>query len=106
MPQEKKYALALTNAKLKRGWHCAILSNWRSTSMEEKEIKEHLLKENQEFRKAFDQHKKLEKKLDQYQIKSFLTEEDEWKEKQLKKSKLLLKDKMYHMIREYRRSLE
>ncbi|UCE40321.1 MAG: hypothetical protein JSV17_12765 [Candidatus Aminicenantes bacterium] len=74
--------------------------------MEEKEIKERLLKENQEFRKAFDQHKKLEKKLSQFHTKSHLTEEEKMKEKQIKKNKLLLKDKMYHIMTAYGKSVE
>ncbi len=74
--------------------------------MEEKEIKERLLKENKEFRNAFDQHKKLERKLSKFQARSYLTEEEKLKEKQLKKNKLLLKDKMYHMITEYGKSVE
>lgn len=72
--------------------------------MEETEIKEHLLKENKEFRKAFDRHQKLEKKLAKFQEKSYLTEEEKLEEKQLKKNKLLLKDKMYYMMTEFRKS--
>lgn len=74
--------------------------------MEEKEIKERLLKENEEFRNAFDQHQKLEKKLSKFQAKSYLIEEEKLEEKQLKKNKLLLKDKMYYMMTEYGKSLE
>ena len=74
--------------------------------MEEKEIRERLLEESQEFRKAFDQHQKLEKKLYKLHAKTYLTEEEKWKERQLKKNKLLLKDKMYHMMTEYGKSLE
>ena len=48
--------------------------------MEEKEIKERLLKENKEFRNAFDQHLKLEKKLSKFQAKSYLTEEEKMEE--------------------------
>jgi len=73
--------------------------------MEENEIKERLLKENQEFRKAFDQHQKLEKKLSKFQAKSYLTEEEKLEEKRLKKNKLLLKDKMYYIMTEFRKSL-
>jgi uncharacterized protein YdcH (DUF465 family) len=74
--------------------------------MEEKEIKERLLNENQEFRKAFDQHQKWEKQLSQFHTKNYLTEEEKWNEKQIKKKKLRLKDKMYHMMTEFRKSLE
>jgi hypothetical protein len=74
--------------------------------MEENEIKKILLKENAEFRKTFDRHQELEKELGQFQSKSYLSDEEKWKEKQLKKSKLQLKDKMYHMMKEYGKSLE
>jgi hypothetical protein len=74
--------------------------------MEEKELKERLMKENEEFRNAFDQHQKLEKRLFKFQAKSYLTEEEKLEEKQLKKNKLLLKDKMYYMMAEYGKSLE
>jgi uncharacterized protein YdcH (DUF465 family) len=72
--------------------------------MDEKEIKERLLKENEEFRKAFDEHQKLEKKLAKFQAKSFLSEAEKWEERQLKKNKLILKDKMYYLMTEYKKS--
>ena len=74
--------------------------------MDETAMKARLLKENQEFRKAFDQHQEFEKKLSGIQKKNHLTEEEKLKEKQLKKKKLLLKDKMYYMMTEFRKSLE
>ena len=73
--------------------------------MDEKEIKELLLKESEEFRKVFDEHQKLEKKLAKFQAKNFLSEEDKWEERQMKKKKLLLKDKMYILMTEYKKSL-
>ncbi len=72
--------------------------------MEEEEVKKRLLKENEEFRNAYDQHQKLEKRLSKFQDKSYLTEEEKLEEKQLKKNKLLLKDKMYYMMTEYGKS--
>jgi len=74
--------------------------------MEENEIKERLLEKNLEFRKAFDQHQRLEEKLAKFYAKNFLTEEEKLKEKQLKKKKLLLKDKMYSMMTEFGKSGE
>ena len=74
--------------------------------MEENKIKESLLEKNTEFRKAFDQHQILEKKLTKIYAKNFLTEDEKLKEKQLKKNKLLLKDKMYSMMAEFRKSVE
>jgi uncharacterized protein YdcH (DUF465 family) len=73
--------------------------------MDEKEIKERLLKENDEFRKAFDEHQRLEKKLAKFHAKSFLSEEEKWEERQMKKKKLFLKDKMYYLMIEYKKSL-
>ena len=73
--------------------------------MEETKIKELLLKENEEFRKVFDQHQKLEKKLARFQSKNFLSDEEKWEERQLKKRKLMLKDKMYSLMTEYKKSL-
>lgn len=74
--------------------------------MEEKEIKERLLEGNREFRKAFDRHQKLEKKLSKFQKKSYLTEEEKLEQKRLKKNKLLLKDKMYFMMTEFQKLLK
>ena len=59
---------------------------WRNESMEEKEIREILFKVNAEFREAFDRHQKLDKQLVQFQSRSYMTEEDERKEKEIKKT--------------------
>jgi uncharacterized protein YdcH (DUF465 family) len=73
--------------------------------MEEMKIKELLIKENKEFRKAFDQHQKLEKKLVKFRSKNYLSDEEKWEERQLKIKKLMFKDKMYSMMTEYKKSL-
>ncbi|MFQ6109465.1 MAG: hypothetical protein ACE5L7_07930 [Candidatus Aminicenantales bacterium] len=73
--------------------------------MEEEEIKEILLKENEEFRKAYRMHQQYEKKLEEFKKKGFLSEEEKLQEKELKKKKLALKDKMYYLMIEYRKSL-
>ena len=73
--------------------------------MREKELKELLLKENKEFRKANQLHQQYEKKLEKLKAKSFLTEAERQEEKELKKRKLALKDKMYYMMTEYKKSL-
>lgn len=73
--------------------------------MEEQEIKERLLKENEEFREAFKQHQKLEKTLSRFQAKNYLSDAEKMKEKQLKKEKLILKDKMYYLMTEFRKSI-
>jgi uncharacterized protein YdcH (DUF465 family) len=74
--------------------------------MRENEIKDVLLKKNDEFKKAFRQHQRYEKKLDTLRKKGFLSEEEKLKMRELKKKKLALKDKMYFLMTEYRKSLE
>ena len=73
--------------------------------MEEKELKELMLKQSEEFRKLYEEHQKCEKRLDQFKEKSFLTEEEELEERGLKKKKLALKDKMYLMMTKFKKSL-
>jgi uncharacterized protein YdcH (DUF465 family) len=74
--------------------------------MREKELKDLLLKENDEFKKASKLHQQYEKKLEKLKAKSFLTEVEKQEEKELKKKKLILKDKMYVMMTEYKKSLK
>jgi hypothetical protein len=73
--------------------------------MREKELKDLLLKESDEFKKASKLHQQYEKKLEKLKAKSFLTEAEKQEEKKLKKKKLVLKDKMYVMMTEYKKSL-
>ena len=73
--------------------------------MREEELKKLLLKENEEFRKANKLHQQYEKKLEKLKAKSFLTESEKQEEKKLKKKKLILKDKMYFLMSEYKKSL-
>lgn len=72
--------------------------------MEEKELKKFLLQENDEFKNAYEQHQKYEKKLEKFRKKSFMNEEERLEEKKLKKKKLALKDKMYFLMTEYKKS--
>ncbi|MBM3285618.1 MAG: DUF465 domain-containing protein [Candidatus Aminicenantes bacterium] len=72
--------------------------------MDEKELKERMLRENEEFRNLFKQHQSFEKKLELLKSKSILTEEEKLEEKELKKRKLALKDRMYWMMAEFRKS--
>ena len=90
--------------RLKSYTHCAILF-LEKKRMDEKEIREILFKKNGDFRKAALLHKEYEKMLDGLRKKSCLSNEDELKEKELKKKKLTLKDKMHWMISEYKKNL-
>jgi len=73
--------------------------------MEEKELKELLARESPDFKRAFEEHQRHEKALETLTKKPFLTDEEKLKEKELKKKKLVLKDRMYQMMFEYRKSL-
>lgn len=72
--------------------------------MEEKELKELLLREHKEFREVFRRHQQCEKKLERLKKKSFMTEDERIEEKELKKKKLAFKDRMYFLMTEYRKS--
>ena len=72
--------------------------------MDEKALKELLLKDNEEFRKLNREHQSCEKKLEKFKNKSFLTEGEKLEEKEIKKRKLALKDRMYRLMNEFSRS--
>ena len=72
--------------------------------MNEKELKELLLKKDEVFKGTYKQHKQLEKRLEKLKQKDFLTEVENMEVKELKKKKLFLKDKMYYLMTEYRKA--
>jgi hypothetical protein len=72
--------------------------------MDERELKELLLKENEDFKKLYQEHQSYDKKLGALMAKGFFTEEDELEMKELKKRKLALKDRMYLIMAEFRKS--
>lgn len=74
--------------------------------MGEQDIKEILLRENEEFRKVYGLHQKYEKELKKFKSKSYMSDKEKLEEKELKKKKLVLKDKLYSMITEYKKSLQ
>jgi uncharacterized protein YdcH (DUF465 family) len=73
--------------------------------MDENELKKRMLKENSAFKKLFVEHQSCEKRLEKFKSKSFLTEQEALEERELKKRKLALKDKMYLLMNEFRKSL-
>ncbi len=72
--------------------------------MDEKELKERLLQDNEGFKKLHQEHQSCDKRLEALMAKSFLTAEDELEVKELKKRKLALKDRMYLIMAEFRKS--
>jgi len=73
--------------------------------MDEQEIKARLAAENEEFKAIFEEHQTCERELSRFKDKSFLTDEESGVVKELKRKKLILKDKMYLMMDEFRKSV-
>lgn len=72
--------------------------------MGEKELKNVLMQKNSEFREIVEQHKAYDTELEKLESKNYLSEDEKLKVRELKKKKLALKDKMYVMMTEYKRS--
>jgi len=72
--------------------------------MDEKELKDLLLRENAEFRRAHDDHQGCERALDAIRGKPHLTAAEVDEERELKKKKLALKDRMYRLMSDYLRT--
>jgi uncharacterized protein YdcH (DUF465 family) len=72
--------------------------------MDEKELKELLLRENVEFRRAHDDHQECETALDAIRGKTHLSVAEVDEERELKKKKLALKDRMYRLMSDYLRN--
>ncbi|MEQ1948201.1 MAG: YdcH family protein [Bryobacteraceae bacterium] len=62
------------------------------------ELKTHLMATNEEFRTLAAQHAELKQQLQAIEAKGHLTLEDEDREHEIKKQKLLLKDQMNQML--------
>lgn len=67
-------------------------------------LRQELIESDEEFQALHDQHQGLERRLEELRVKSLLSEEDEHEEKQIKRQKLLLKDKMEAILRSHRDS--
>ncbi len=72
--------------------------------MKEEEIVEVLKRENAEFKKLTEEHRGLEELLAKIDSKRFLTPEEEFERKKIQKQKLLKKDKMAALIRNFKKS--
>lgn len=72
--------------------------------MKEQEIAESLKKENEEFMKLCEEHHKLEGQLAEIDKKVYLTPEEDLERKKLQKQKLMKKDRMAELIRDFKKS--
>lgn len=66
------------------------------------DIRDLLVKENNEFKRLHEQHQNYERRLDQLTKRSYLTADDEFEMSELKKKKLNLKDQMFAIMENYR----
>jgi len=62
-------------------------------------LKEELLETSEEFRRLHEEHQSCERRLDDINQKSLLSQEDEIEAKKLKLHKLVLKDQMQALMR-------
>lgn len=67
-------------------------------------LKEELLATDETFRRLHEEHQRHEHRLAELAAKSLPSAEDEVEEKQLKRQKLQLKDRMEAMLRAHRES--
>lgn len=71
--------------------------------MREEEIIETLKIQNDEFRKIHYEHRELDRLLMEMDKKSYLTADEEIEKKRLKKEKLLKKDRIAELVRNYKK---
>ncbi len=69
--------------------------------MNEQELKDILARENGEFRRILDEHRACELELERLRAKTPFGEAEALAERDLKKRKLLLKDRMYQIMAGY-----
>ncbi len=77
-----------------------------NSPMREAELRDQLLKENEEYRRLAAEHQSCDDELESLTNKHFLSQEEELKEKTLKKKKLMLKDQMYSIVQKTRRETD
>ena len=69
--------------------------------MQETDVKEFLAREDENFRKLWEQHQAYEQQLEEFVHKPYLNSTDQLKETEIKKKKLVLKDRMQMLISRY-----
>ena len=74
--------------------------------MKDEELMQRLWEEDEEFRQLKDEHTWFHRKVEDLDKKPFLTPAERVKREELKKRKLILKDKMETIMAAYRHRLE
>jgi uncharacterized protein YdcH (DUF465 family) len=80
-----------------------IFQNRRGT-LKEQEIVELLKKESDEFRKLSEEHRSLDTVLAEIDSKRYLTPEEEVERKKIQKQKLMKKDRMAAIVRDFKKN--
>jgi len=73
--------------------------------MSEEEIIETLKKDNEEFRRLYQEHRQLDSMLSELNKKHHLTPEEEFEVLRMKKEKLSKKDKIAELIKHFKSSI-
>jgi len=73
--------------------------------MDENVLKQQLSQASPEFKKVLDLHREYEARLKELSDKSNLTDGEDQEQKEIKKKKLVLKDRMYFLMAQYQKSL-
>lgn len=68
------------------------------------DLKAELLESDGDFRRLFEEHQEYERRLEEINHKSLLSQDDEVEEKRIKLHKLALKDQMEQILRMHRES--
>ena len=69
---------------------------------EEQELLEKLCRENEELRRCVEEHADFERRLEELHLRPYLTPEELVQEKQMKKMKLIRKDRIEQILAQHR----
>lgn len=65
------------------------------------DVKEELLKTDDEYRRLYEEHQESERRLEQLNQRSLMSQDDEIEAKRIKLHKLTLKDRMQEILRSH-----
>jgi uncharacterized protein YdcH (DUF465 family) len=69
--------------------------------MNHADLREELVASDEEYRRLYQEHQEYERRLDELNHRSLLSQDDEIEEKRIKLHKLTLKDRMEAIVRSY-----
>ena len=75
----------------------------REVTLKENDIVEALKQQNEEFKKISEEHRNLDELLAEMDSKHYLSPEEEIERKRMQKLKLVRKDRMAELMREYKK---